>query len=148
MNLAGGKNESRGRIPASRPGFFWIVVAILLVSCNGKPSTDSQTSLLFTAPLVLSTNPVNGAVNVPVNSSITIFFSQSIDQATVTSSTFSFTPAILGTYTVAGSVVSFMPNPGTFQAFTPYTVTLPVGGIKSTSGVSMILQYQFVFTTQ
>ena len=80
------------------------------------------------APTVTSTNPVTGALNVPINATITAVFSEPLDTKTVTST--SFTLQLNGA-AVAGSVVS--PGTSTTATFTPsaslspnstYTATL------------------------
>ena|SRR5271157_1184132 len=124
-----------------------LTIVIVLVSCNEKSSNDNSTkSLLLYSPLVLSTVPANGAINVVDNSSIVVTFSQTINQATVTPTTFNFTPAISGTYITVGPVVSFTPTAPGFQTGLTYIVTIPADGITGTNGFPVILQYQFSFT--
>jgi hypothetical protein len=123
-----------------------MTVSLILISCNQKSSDNSSGSLLLLSPLVLSTTPANGAINVPVGSQVVVTFSQTISPTTVTSATFNFSPAISGTYTTAGPVVYFTPT-GSFLGATAYTVTIPAGGIAGTNGFHVILQHQFSFTT-
>src|SRR5208337_4538464 len=103
--------------------------SIILISCSGSSSNSNSSllTLITQSPLVLSTVPANGAINVPVGSQIVVTFSQTIDSTTVTSAIFNFSPIISGTYTTIGPVVSFTPTGG-FLGPTTYTVTIPASG--------------------
>jgi len=126
-----------------------IAASVILFSCDETSSSDNSTkSLLLYSPLVLSTTPVNGAIDVADISSIVVTFSQTINQTTVTATTFGFFPAISGTYITIGPVVSFTPSGLGFIPGLTYIVSIPAGGIASTNGYPVVLQYQFSFTAQ
>jgi tetrahydromethanopterin S-methyltransferase subunit B len=101
-----------------------------------------------TPPTVTSTTPGDTATDVPVNQTITAFFSEALDPATVTTATFTLMD---GTTAVAGSVT----NPGMTAVFTPlneldpftlFTATLTTG-IKDLAGNAMVADYVWSFTT-
>jgi len=124
-----------------------ILVSIFLVACGNVdtkvvtvPAEDS------TPPLVLVTSPVNGAVGVALNSVLTATFSEAINPATLTSSTFSM-GGVPGNVSVSGDNRS-----GTFTSATPlapstnYIVTISTG-VKDTAGVRLASNYSWSFTT-
>src|SRR5271157_4710093 len=98
-----------------------ITASIILISCSGSSSNSNSSllTLITQSPLVLSTVPVNGAINVAGSSQVVVTFSQTIDSTTVTPTTFNFSPAFSGTYTTVGPVVSFTPT-GNFLGATSY----------------------------
>jgi hypothetical protein len=72
-----------------------------------------------TIPTVVSTNPLNGAINVPINQKITATFSEAMNSTTVTASG-TFTLAVAGsggaavigtvTYVAATNTAAFAPT--------------------------------------
>jgi methionine-rich copper-binding protein CopC len=79
-----------------------------------------------TAPTVISTTPVNAAIDVAINANISANFSEALDPATVNSSSFTLsnggTP-VTGVVSYAGTAVTFNPT-GNLTADTLYTATL------------------------
>jgi hypothetical protein len=65
------------------------------------------------APAVVSTDPVDGAVGVPLNKELSIVFSKAMDPATINAATFTLdqgaTP-VAGTVTYAGVTATFIPD--------------------------------------
>jgi hypothetical protein len=68
------------------------------------------------APMIVSTNPFNGATNVPLNTALSVKMNEPIDASTVNSSTFPVSDGtvggqLTGTYSVSnnGQTVSFVP---------------------------------------
>lgn len=98
-------------------------------------------------PTILSTKPINGALNVAVNSVVTATFSEAMDAATITAVTFTVKQ---GAVAVAGSV-SYA---GTTATFTP-AANLPVGqftatvttGVKDLAANAMVANVVWLFTT-
>ena len=99
-------------------------------------------------PLVVSTDPANGAVDVSPNKIITATFNMSMNPATLNASTFTVkqgTTVIPGTITYAGTMVSFTPT-------TPldenkiYTGTITKGA-ENTIGTELASDYVWTFTT-
>jgi hypothetical protein len=103
-----------------------------------------------TPPEVTSSNPANGATDVPLNSVITATFSEAVVPASVNSSTFTLTT---GGSSVEGQVTY---NPGTHIAtFTPtndltqsttYTATITTD-VEDLAGIQMSLPVSWSFTT-
>ena len=99
-------------------------------------------------PLVVSTDPANGAIDVSPNKIITATFNMSMNPATLNASTFTIkqgTTVIPGTITYAGTMVSF-------TATTPldenkiYTGTITKGA-ENTIGTELASDYVWTFTT-
>src|SRR5208337_606343 len=112
----------------------FIVVSGILFSCVEHHNDNSSLlQLIADSPLMLSTIPVNGAINVSTGMTIEIFFSQNINQSSLSSSTIIFDPPIAGTYAALGPLVTFIVTPGVFLSFTQYTVTIPSGGVTGTN---------------
>ncbi len=126
-----------------------LLIAGLPGGCgSGSGNNDnSPISLLSSSPLVISTTQANGATGVPVASPVVVTFNKSINAVSVTSVSFVISPAVVGTYSVNSIAVTFVPTAG-FTAGTPYTVTIPSGGITDTDGHPVMVQSQFTFTTQ
>ncbi len=121
---------------------IWSVLAFLLVSCGGddKKSVEPDT----TPPRVVSTNPAAGAVNIPLNSTISVTFSEKIDTTTVTNTTF----AVVG----VSSATSFNDRTVTLTPDSNlainHTFTAVVNkNIKDLAGNLMDSTYSWQFTT-
>ena len=102
------------------------------------------------APRVISTDPINAAVNVTLDKKITATFSEIMDSLSATSS-FTVTnttlggTAIPGTVTYAGTTAVFTPA-GNLTANTTYTGTITTGA-KDISGNALATNYTWNFTT-
>ena len=104
-----------------------------------------------TQPTVTSTNPVNGATNIPANQILSATFSKAMNPATLTAST--FTLAVSGgssvggtiTYTTAGSIATFTPS-APLAYNTQYVATITTGATDST-GDPLAANYVWSFTT-
>lgn len=107
-----------------------------------------------TPPTVVSVSPANGTGSVNVATSVNATFSEQIDTASITSSTFRVVDpvgsAIAGTlgYDVATRTATLQPTTA-LNASTTYTATLLGGptGIKDLSGLSLATDYSWTFTT-
>jgi hypothetical protein len=95
-----------------KSGFAAALVALLLVFTTGC----GKETVVSTAPVVVSTVPANGAIGVPAGQVVSATFSEPMNAATISSSTFLLvgpgTAAVTGTvaYSATGSVASFTPN--------------------------------------
>jgi hypothetical protein len=81
------------------------------------------------APHILSTNPVDGAVDVPVTRAITVLFSEPLDPASVNDATFMLTDngqPVDGYVSYAGNILTFVPTED-LPASTLLDVDLSVG---------------------
>lgn len=100
------------------------------------------------APTVILTDPLDNAVNVPLNKVITATFSVPMDPLTINSTTFTLSRAgipVAGTVTYSGSTASFTPS-SNLLTNTDYTATITTGA-KNTAGTSLANNYVWRFTT-
>ncbi len=99
-------------------------------------------------PMVSSTDPANNEIDVPVNKKIAVTFSEPLDPATITTTTFTVK---LGATTVPGTV-TYVNQTATFSSTsfliysTLYTATITTG-IKDVAGNAMVSNYVWSFTT-
>jgi len=98
-------------------------------------------------PIVISTNPVNKALNIAINSKFAATFNEVLDPATITESNFVVSQ---GTTAVAGSVV-YTGMTATFDPIadlaTNVLYTATIRGARSVSGTGMGRDYVWNFTT-
>ncbi len=107
-----------------------------------------------TIPTVVSTNPLNGAINVPFNQKITATFSEAMNSTTVTASG-TFTLAVAGaggaavtgtvTYVAATNTAAFAPTANLLPS-TQYTVTI-TSAAQNPAGNSLLTNAVWSFTT-
>jgi hypothetical protein len=102
----------------------------------------------ITAPEVSFTNPVNPAINVPINQKVAATFSEVLDPLTITTATFTLdrgiTP-VAGTVTYAGVTATFAPTGGLAPA-TEYTATISTD-VADLAGNTLENTYVWTFTT-
>jgi outer membrane beta-barrel protein len=101
-----------------------------------------------TAPKVVFTAPVNGATAVSVNQKASVAFNEDMDQATLTSSTFTIkqgTTPVSGTVTSTDTTATFTPS-RSFEKDKTYTAMVTTGA-KDLSGNALANNYQWGFTT-
>ena len=99
-------------------------------------------------PIVVSTDPANGAINVPLGKIITATFSTNMDPATITASSFILrqgTTVIPGTISYAGMVATFSPT-APLNPNTVYTGTITKDA-KDVSGNAIAANYVWSFVT-
>ena len=102
----------------------------------------------LTPPVVISTVPVNNAVNVSLATALTATFSKALDPTTVTVATFSLKQGITpvtGTVSYSGIAAVFKPTIN-LTANTLYTATLSTG-LKDLAGNALATAYTWTFTT-
>ena len=100
------------------------------------------------APTVISTDPIDGAVSVPLNKVITATFSMPMDPLTINFTTFKLsigTTPVSGTVTYSGSTASFTPA-ANLLANTDYTATITTGA-KNVAGTPLASNYVWRFST-
>ena len=105
-------------------------------------------------PIVISTNPLNGAINVPINQKITATFSQAMNSATILASG-TFTLAVAGvggaavpgtvTYVAATNTATFAPTANLLPS-TQYTATITTAA-QSAVGNGLASNFVWSFTT-
>jgi hypothetical protein len=121
------------------------LVAIIFVIVIAGCATDAIDT---TAPTVTSTSPVDGATGVAVNANITATFSETMDSATITGTTFTLkqgTTAVTGTVTYSGTTATFNPASDLSNS-TTYTATITTGA-KDEAGNPSAADETWTFTT-
>jgi len=102
----------------------------------------------LTPPTVVSTNPADGATSVVLNRHVTATFSEGVDQASISTATFTLkqgpTP-IPGAVTSMGSVATLVPATA-FAAGTTYTATISTGA-RDLAGHGLVAPFIWSFTT-
>lgn len=101
-------------------------------------------------PTVVANVPLNAALDVAVNAAITVTFSEPMEAALLTTSTFTLTSgqpavAVAGRVSYAARKATFVPA-ARLTANTLFTATLTTGA-KSAAGVALAANHVFVFTT-
>jgi hypothetical protein len=99
-------------------------------------------------PVVHGTTPYGGAKNVAVDSTVTATFSEAMDPATISISTFTLSGpggAVAGTVSYSGLTATFTPSAALEHAKT-YTATVTTGA-KDLDGNPMQADYTWDFTT-
>ena len=101
------------------------------------------------APTVVSTVPINGAVGVAVNTTVSATFSHTMNPATINAATFTLTgpggTAVAGAVTFAGSTATFTPTT-VLASGTLFTATITTGA-KDPAGAGLAANFVWTFTT-
>jgi len=114
---------------------------VLTVSGLGVPCNT-------TAPTVTLTSPANLATNAPISSQLTATFSEPMDPATITNTSFVLQQAgttVGGTVTYANGTATFAPTTGLLTN-TFYTATITTGA-QDLSGIALATNFVWCFTT-
>ncbi len=143
-----------------------IATLFLLITFLGG-CKDDNVEIVGVCPLVISTNPANLAVNVPLNQIITVTFNEAMNPLTITPSSFtmegvatkkkspeagikesaplSISTPITGTVTVSGATATFTPTSNLSPNFT-YTGTI-AATVKDMFGNALQVNYVWTFST-
>jgi hypothetical protein len=122
-------------------------VTFLLLSLAAACGDSIHPDPAVTTPRVISSSPANGAIGFPINGPVSATFSEAMDPASLTASTFQLTSGattVPGTVIYADSTVVFWPaihlaSDGTFTA----TITTDA---NSDAGVALDAKYTWSFT--
>ena len=130
----------------SAPGLAFIF--LLLTACGSSSGSDSTTA--SNTPTVTSNSPVDSATGVALNGHASATFSEAMDAASLTTTTFTLTSgpsatAIAGNVTYSGSTVVFWPS-AHLAGQTLFTATVTTGA-KSASGIDLATNHVWTFTT-
>lgn len=108
---------------------------------------DDYVEIVGVCPLVLTTDPVNLAVGVPLDKTITVTFNTEMKPSTInaTSLVLYGTDTIAGTITYSGTTASFKPL-FNLSPFTTYTGTVTTA-VKDTTGNALQQKYVWTFNT-
>lgn len=101
-----------------------------------------------TAPTVTTVVPANNATSIAITSKPAVTFSEAMNAATITSTTFTLkqgTTAVAGTVTYTGNVATFTPT-ASLTAGVVYTGTLTTGA-KDVAGNALAANYTWSFIT-
>ncbi len=134
---------------------IWLITSLLAVfmaGCGsgntpytgGGPTPPGDT----TPPIVSSTNPGDTATGVGINSKLVANFSEAVDPATCTATTFTLTRGatpVLGAVSCAGRTATFTPT-GNLTASAAHTARLTTG-IKDLAGNALAANATWGFTT-
>jgi len=100
-------------------------------------------------PVVVSTIPANGAANVPIGQVLTATFSEAMNPASISATTFTLTAtggaAVAGTVSYSGVVATFTPTVALANS-TSYRATIATGA-TSLAGTPLAANYVWNFTT-
>ena len=124
---------------------FWILTLFatgVIAGCSGQTSLPPN-------PTIVSTTPVNRAMNVPLAQVVSVTFDKAMNHATITSTTFTLTApgaiAVPGTVTSNGTTSSFTPTLP-LALGTLYTATVTTG-VQDTLGNALRGNVTWTFTT-
>jgi hypothetical protein len=137
----------------SKSHLFGRGAAFLLLSfaaACGNAGNGTSTPTPGTTPSVVSSTPVIDATDVPLNGSVSATFSEAMDPASLSATTFVLTSGVAavpvqGTVTYANSTAVFSPA-AQLESDGSYTATITTGA-KSTSGDSLAADRTWKFRT-
>lgn len=121
-----------------------IIAMLLVVFITGCKKDD----LPGIRPVVSSTDPINEATSISINSKISATFSMDMNPSTITTTNFTLkkgTAIVLGTVELIGKMATFTATEN-LSPNTIYTATISTG-VKSVSGESLGKNYVWTFTT-
>lgn len=122
---------------------FTLIIAVFFTACK----KDTFVETYEKCPIVVSTNPNDGEVNVFLNQAITIKFNKEMDSATITKESIliSGSSAISGTLTYSNVTATFTPS-SPIEYFTTYTGRVKTT-VKDYSGNALQEDYVWTFRT-
>ncbi|RYD89211.1 MAG: hypothetical protein EOP50_17860, partial [Sphingobacteriales bacterium] len=126
----------------------WLAAILLFAFAAGCKKEAEDTGTVGICPIVVSTTPVAGAINVPTVTLVTATFNEAMDPATINSSTFLLmrgTTPVAGVVTYSGLVATFTPS-APLLANTVYTATV-TNGAADPAGTAMVDDYVWSFNT-
>jgi hypothetical protein len=140
--------------PASRLTVNTLYTGRITTSVKDVAGNALQTDYVWTFttglnPVVVSTDPANLAVNVPLNKIITATFNMSMNPLTLNATTFTVkqgTTTVLGTISYAGTMVTFTPSAPLIEDKV-YTVTITKGA-TNVIGTELASDYVWTFKTR
>ena len=154
-NITGETTSHSTRLPndgnqvAGYKPVLWSVALLLtafMAGCGGGGGGGIAADT--TAPTVTSTIPLDVASGVARNANITAKFSEAMDAATITNSTFTLkqgASAVTGVVSYAGTTATFNPT-SNLLASKPYTATITTG-VKDAAGNALAANKVWSFTT-
>ncbi len=122
---------------------FAFAMVLLITGC----SKDDVVEIVGVCPIVLSTVPEDGDINVPLDQVITVTFNEEVDPETINEQTFTVdgSSSVAGTVTYSGMTASFTPS-ANLEPNTTYTAIVTTS-IKDLLGNALQQNYVWTFTT-
>ncbi len=148
LGVPNGTGSFKSQLINLEEGITYYIKAYL----SDRKVTVYGSELSFTtgvSPVVVSTDPANGIISVPVSKVISATFSQSMDPSTITTSTFTIkheTTSVTGTVSFSGYTAIFTPA-NSLDAGIIYTGKITTGA-KNLTGIPIANDYLWTFTTQ
>jgi hypothetical protein len=119
------------------------------ISVMSSGATTNAVTFTIESPLTVSSViPTNGAAGVPISQVLTATFSQAVNCATVTTSSFTLTGpagAVAGAITCSGATATFTPT-SLLASNTAYTATLTTA-VQDSLGDPLLGNYVWTFAT-
>ena len=103
------------------------------------------TNIDNTPPSIISTSPIEGDKDFPLNAAIIFNFSETIDPTSITSETFTISGGISANRTINEQAANLKPN-NNLPELSPYIVTIKVG-VKDLAGNKTTSPYSILFST-
>ncbi|WP_338644891.1 Ig-like domain-containing protein [Flavobacterium sp. KS-LB2] len=124
-----------------------ISFAILCIALISGCANDDFQETIGVCPVVESTSPINGAINVPLDQTITVIFNEEMNVASFNQSSFTLqgTTAVAGTVTFSGKTASFDPT-SPLAPNTTYTGVIKTS-VKDIMGNALQEDYVWTFST-
>jgi hypothetical protein len=121
--------------------------AILFIALISGCAKDDFEEIEGVCPVVLSTDPDNGTINVPLDKTITVIFNEEMNAATFNQSSFTLqgTAAVEGTVSFSGTTATFDPT-SPLAANTTYTGVIKTS-VKDIMGNALQADYVWTFST-
>lgn len=124
------------------------ILGIVSVFAFAGCQKDDFEEIVGLCPTVMISNPLAGAVNVSLNSSITVKFNERMDPSTINTSSFTLLQTlapVTGTVTYTDSTATFNPS-STLLGNTSYTARLTTA-VKSLKGNALQSDFVWSFRT-
>lgn len=124
------------------------IVSMLLVLFTMGCSDDDPEINTNDRPTVTLTDPLNNAIDVDLNQSIVVTFSEAMNSATLNNSSYSLkqgSTAVAGTVSFSGTSATFNPT-SDLDAGKLYTVAINTEA-KNINGIGLATDFSFSFTT-
>jgi Bacterial Ig-like domain len=127
--------------------FALLLTSLALATCGGG-KTDAAADT--TPPTVLATSPANNATGMALNVSVSATFSEAMNKATLTATSFTLArtiggAAVAGTVSVSGNTATFTPTTS-LSASVQYTATITTAA-KDAANNALLANYVWNFTT-
>jgi len=122
---------------------FVFATVVLITGCQ----KDDYQEIVGLCPVVVSTNPINGAVAVPLDANVTVTFNTPMNPNTITQSSFTLTGPNLVAGTISYSNLTATLNPtNLLSPNTTYTGTVTTL-VKDITGNAMQVNHVWTFVT-